>query len=64
MPAEYEIGLYQDLTELDFYDMHPTVDFGRYIPDWTTADYLNKFQKMFNLRIDIDDVEKNRPEPE
>ncbi len=58
MPAEYEIGWYQDLTELDFYDMHPTIEFDRYLPDWTTADYLNKFQKMFNLKIDIDDIEK------
>ncbi|MUP44912.1 hypothetical protein E0K83_04020 [Gramella sp. BOM4] len=58
MPVDYELGWYNDLSELDFFDMHPTIDFSRYIPDWTTVDYLNRYQKMFNLKIDIDDVEK------
>lgn len=58
IPDPYEIGWYQDLEELDFYDMHPTVDFSRYIPDWTVAGYLNKSQRLFNLKIDIDDIEK------
>jgi len=54
----YEIGWLEDLPELDFYDMHPTVDFTRYIPDWTVIDFLNKIQKQFNLKVDIDDLEK------
>jgi len=58
IPDEFEIGWYQDLSELDFFDIHPTIDFKRYIPDWTTVDYLNKSQALFNLKIDIDDVEK------
>ena len=58
MPNEFEINWYQNLSELDFFDPHPTIDFSRYIPDWSTADYLNNFQKQFNLKIDIDDVEK------
>lgn len=54
----YEIGWLEDLPEQDFYDMHPTVDFSRYIPDWTVIDFLNKIQKQFNLKIDVDDIEK------
>ncbi len=56
--AGYEIGWLEDLPEQDFYDMHPTVDFSRYIPDWTVIDFLNKIQKQFNLKIDFDDIEK------
>ena len=58
MPTNFKFGWYQNLNELDFYEPHPTIDFSRYIPEWTTADYLNNFQKLFNLKIDIDDVEK------
>lgn len=58
MPYNFQLGWYQDLSELDFYDPHPTIDFSRYIPEWTTADYLNNFQKQFNLKVDVDDVEK------
>ena len=54
----YEIGWLEDLPEQDFYDMHPTVDFSRYIPDWTVIDFLNKIQNQFNLKIDFDDIEK------
>jgi hypothetical protein len=56
--AGYEIGWLEDLPELDFYDMHPTVDFSRYIPDWTVIDFLNKIQKQFNLKVDFNDIEK------
>lgn len=59
LPSSYSFGISEDLPDVDFYDFHPTVDFSRYIPDWTTADYLNNFAKMFNWKIDIDDVEKN-----
>lgn len=58
IPQEYTIGHYENLAELEFFDMHPTVDFSRYLPDWTLTDYLGYYAKQFNWRIDIDDVEK------
>jgi|GEM_PF-5189264 len=58
LPSEYSMGPYENLEELDYYDMHPTVDFSRYIPDWSVAEYLNNFMNLFNWKIDFDEVEK------
>lgn len=33
----------------DGYQMHPTIEVGRYVPDWTFGEYLNEMRKLFNL---------------
>ncbi|MRX40564.1 hypothetical protein GJU43_14845 [Flavobacterium sp. LC2016-23] len=38
--------------------MHPTIELGRYLPDWTFATYLNEIQNLFNLEITPDDFAK------
>jgi len=58
IPLSHTFEVIKDLPEKDFYDFHPTIDFSRYIPDWSVAEYLNNFQNLFNWKIDIDDVEK------
>ncbi len=58
LPTEYDIEVIKNEPDLDFYDTHPTIDFSRYIPDWTTVEYLNNFQNLFNWKIEVDDVEK------
>lgn len=40
-----------------FYDVHPTIDFRRYLPDWTIADLITNL-KLFNVKSIIDDVSK------
>lgn len=41
-----------------FHQMHPTIQLGRYLPDWTFATYLNALQNIFNLEINTDDFSK------
>ncbi|MES2813234.1 MAG: hypothetical protein V4670_12240 [Bacteroidota bacterium] len=41
-----------------YQEMHPTIQTGRYVPDITFATYLNELKKLFNLKIDIDDHNK------
>lgn len=41
-----------------FYQMHPTIQLGRYLPDWTFGTYLNELQNLFNLEIVPDDYTK------
>lgn len=59
MPELYAIEIIKDIPDKDFYDTHPTIDFSRYIPDWSVAEYLNNFQNLFNWKFDINDVEKS-----
>lgn len=59
MPVEYYVEVIKDLPDKDFYDTHPTIDFSRYIPEWTVAEYINNFQRLFNWRVVINDVEKS-----
>ncbi|MDM1502249.1 hypothetical protein HX071_08530 [Myroides marinus] len=33
------------------YMFHPTIEFGRYIPDWTVGDYLNQLRILFNIQF-------------
>lgn len=40
------------------HQMHPTIQLGRYLPDWTFATYLNELQNLFNLEITPDDFSK------
>jgi hypothetical protein len=41
-----------------YFQMHPTIQLGRYLPDWTFATYLNEMQNLFNLEINPDDFAK------
>lgn len=41
-----------------YYQMHPTIKLGRYLPDWTFGTYLNELQNLFNLEITPNDIEK------
>ncbi|SEG32042.1 hypothetical protein [Flavobacterium urumqiense] len=41
-----------------YYQMHPTIQLARYVPDWTFGTYLNALQNMFNLEINFDDLKK------
>jgi len=41
-----------------YYQMHPTMQLGRYLPDWTFGTYLNELQNLFNLEINPDDFSK------
>lgn len=40
------------------FQMHTTIETGRYVPDWTFGDYLNQLKNTFNLDITINDVKK------
>lgn len=44
--------------ELVYWQMHPTIELGRYLPDWTFGTYLNELKKFLNLKIVIDDFTK------
>ncbi len=41
-----------------YHQMHPTIQLGRYLPDWTLGTYINELQNLFNLEINIDDFAK------
>lgn len=36
--------------------MHPTIELGRYVPDWLFGDYINQLKNLFNLKVSVDDV--------
>ena len=58
MPMEYDISVSLEEDNKTYYQMHPTIDTSRYVPDWTVADYLNELKKTFNISIDPDDYKK------
>lgn len=41
-----------------YHQMHPTIQLGRYLPDWTFGTYLNELQNLFNLEIVPDDFSR------
>ncbi|MBQ0907466.1 hypothetical protein KBJ98_01990 [Flavobacterium sp. F-328] len=57
-PVEYSLSLYNNDGKKVFYQFHPTIDLGRFCPDWTFGTYLNELKKLFNLKITIDDTTK------
>lgn len=57
LPVSYNLSLSKG-SEKTFYEMHPTIELGRYLPDWTFATYLNALQNMFNVEIIPDDLRK------
>jgi hypothetical protein len=44
--------------EQDYQQMHPTIELGRYAPDWSVGNYLNYIKNQFNLDITLDDFKK------
>lgn len=57
MPMAYEVKL-KIKSEKKYQQMHPTIELGRYVPEWTFSTYLNALQNKFNLEINIDDFSK------
>jgi hypothetical protein len=57
MPTSYSLVLKKKFVK-DWQQMHPTIQTGRYLPEWTFATYLNALQNLFNLQINIDDFSK------
>jgi hypothetical protein len=57
MPIAYTLTV-SKASEKTFHEMHPTIQLGRYLPDWTFGTYLNALQTFFNLEINVDDLTK------
>jgi hypothetical protein len=57
LPLNYTLNV-SKASEKTFYEMHPTIQLGRYLPDWTFGTYLNALQTFFNLEINVDDLTK------
>lgn len=59
LPISYTLSFRKAKADKEFYQMHPTIPTGRYLPDWTLATYINNIKNWFNLDIDTDDL-RNR----
>ena len=57
-PSFFEVSANVKDAERDYMQMHPTIDLKRYCPDWTVATYINELKKLFNLKVDSDDIKK------
>ncbi len=57
MPTSFSVVLKKNFAK-NWKQMHPTIELGRYVPEWTFATYLNALQNLFNLQINIDDFSK------
>lgn len=58
LPIDYSLELIYLGDEKEFYQMHPSIDLGRYVPEWTVGNYLNYLKNKFNLDITLDDFNK------
>lgn len=58
MPINYSLSILKEDEKKTFFEFHPTIELGRYLPDWTFGTYLNELKKFFNLKVDIDDLRK------
>lgn len=58
MPVFQSIEVYRTDAERSYYQMHPTIDSARFIPDWTVAKYINELKKTFNLKVTPNDFKK------
>jgi hypothetical protein len=58
LPVNYSINLTYLGDEKEFSQMHPTIELGRYAPDWSVGNYLNYIKNQFNLDITLDDFKK------
>lgn len=57
-PISIEMTLSLNDGSRELYQMHPTIDFSRYVPDWTVAKYLNELKNLFNISITPNDFKK------
>jgi hypothetical protein len=57
-PINYSLKVIYVSDEKEFNQMHPTIELGRYAPDWTVGNYLNYIKNQFNLDITLDDFKK------
>lgn len=57
-PINSSIQLIYLADEKEFNQMHPTIELGRYVPEWTVGNYLNYIKNKFNLDITLDDFKK------
>lgn len=57
MPYEYTLTIQKNEKKI-FYEMHPTIQTGRFLPDWNLSTYINQLKLWFNLDLDIDDFTK------
>ena len=58
MPMDYSLTIQKKDNSKVFHQFHPTIQLGRYLPEWTFGTYLNELKKLFNLKIDTDDFIK------
>lgn len=58
LPIDYTISVVKVEETKTLHQFHPTIELGRYLPDWSFGTYLNEMKKLFNLKIDIDDFRK------
>jgi hypothetical protein len=53
-PVSYSIEFsYTPEAAVIYKDVHPTIELGRYVPDWTLGEYINNLKNLYNLKIDI-----------
>ena len=57
-PVDYNLSFLKTDETKPFYQFHPTIELGRYTPDWTLGTYINELKKLFNLKVDTDDFRK------
>ena len=57
MPYTYSLSVVRKEVN-SFYEMNPTIETGRFLPEWTGATYLNELKTLFNLNIEIDELRK------
>ncbi|UOX32437.1 hypothetical protein LXD69_10270 [Flavobacterium sediminilitoris] len=57
MPVDYYIRFTPDISK-EYTFMHPTLNLGRFLPEWSVGSYINNLKNLFNLDVDIDDFKK------
>ena len=55
---DYRLFFRKKDSEKEYQEMHPTIELGRYVPEWSVGNYLNYIKNMFNLDITINDFKK------
>jgi hypothetical protein len=58
LPVNYSLELIYLGDEKEFNQMHPTIELGRFVPEWSVGNYLNYIKNQFNLDITLDDFKK------
>ena len=57
MPTSYTLTLQKKDARL-FQEMHPTIELGRFLPDWSFGTYINELKNFFNL--DVQPIEETK----